>query len=87
MTDVIPTLLKMAIASLFVGAMLSYFGLGLETILAEFNLTPSEFYGLLWQFVEWALPNMVLGAIIIVPIWLIIILILPARTPYDPPRY
>lgn len=71
------TLAKIAVGSLVVGTILSHFGITIEVVLREAGLTPERLNELVRQAVAWALPNMALGAIIILPVWLVILLLRP----------
>ena len=73
------TLVKIAIASLIVGAVLTRFDLSAEQILLELGFTPENVMEALEKGVQWALPNIVLGSIVIVPVWLVVYLFRPPR--------
>jgi hypothetical protein len=70
---------KIAVVSLITGAALSAFDLSAADILERLGLTPETALDLARQGLEWALPNVVLGSIIIVPIWLVVYLLRPPR--------
>ena len=71
------TLVKVAVASLIVGTILAHFGITADQILKEAGITPERLAELMRQGVAWALPNVLLGALIIVPIWLVVYLFRP----------
>lgn len=71
--------IKIAIASVVMGAALSYFDITAVQILAHAGLTPERIAELAGQALEWALPNMVLGSIVIVPLWCLAYLFRPPR--------
>ena len=71
------TLVKVAVASLIVGTILQHFGITAEQILKDFGLTPERLVDLMRQGFSWALPNLLLGMLIIVPVWLVIFLFRP----------
>lgn len=79
MMSLISTLVKIAIASLITGAVLSAMNLSAQDILAQVGMTPEELYRLLVKGTEWALPNILLGSFVIVPIWLMVLLFRPPR--------
>ena len=56
---------------------LSFFNISAEDILASVGLSPLELWIYLHLFIDWAIPNMILGAFIVVPIWLVIYLLRP----------
>ncbi|MEO1700982.1 MAG: DUF6460 domain-containing protein [Pseudomonadota bacterium] len=65
--------------STIVGAGLRAFDVTAQDVLAEIGLTPERILELLQQGVAWALPNMILGSMIIVPIWCVIFILRPPR--------
>lgn len=76
-------LVKIVVASLIVGTILSHFGMTAEMLLGTVGLTPERVAELLRQAVAWALPNIALGSIVIVPIWFVMLLFQPPREPKD----
>jgi len=71
------TLVKIAVASLIVGTILQHFGITADQVLKDFGLTPERLIELFRQGFAWALPNLLLGLLIIVPVWLVIFLFRP----------
>ncbi|HEY2231031.1 MAG TPA: hypothetical protein VGI22_25510 [Xanthobacteraceae bacterium] len=61
------TLVKVAVASLIVGTILAHFGITTEQVIKEFGLSQDRIMELARQGVTWALPNLLLGALVIVP--------------------
>jgi len=74
------TLIKVAVASLIVGTILQHFGITADQILNELGLTPERLMELFRQGFAWALPNVLLGSLIIVPVWLVVFLFRPPGT-------
>jgi hypothetical protein len=74
------TLVKVAVASLIVGTILQHFGITAEKILADVGITPERLMELARQGLAWALPNVLLGSMIIVPVWLVVFLFRPPGT-------
>lgn len=72
-------LLKLVLASLIAGALMNLFGLSAERILASIGLTPPEAWEHLARFIAWAIPNVLLGAVIILPLWFFAYLFIPPR--------
>lgn len=71
------TLVKIAVASLIVGTILSHFGITAEALLRETGVTPervTEYGRRAW---DWAAPNLMLGAIVILPVWFLVFLFRP----------
>ncbi len=73
------TLVKVTVASLVVGTTMTHFGITTETLLRQVGLTPERAMELAQQAVSWALPNLTLGALVIVPAWFMIFLFRPPR--------
>ena len=71
------TLIKVAIASLIVGTVLAHFGITADQVLKDMGLTPERVAELARQGLSWALPNLLLGSLIIVPVWLVVFLFRP----------
>jgi hypothetical protein len=71
------TLVKVAVASLIVGTILSHFGITAEALFREAGVTPERVYDVGRRAFDWAAPNVLLGAIVILPIWFLIFLFRP----------
>jgi len=71
------TLVKVAVASLIVGTVLAHFGITADQILKDMGITPERLSELARQGFAWALPNLLLGMLIIVPVWLVVFLFRP----------
>ena len=74
------TLVKIAVASLIVGTVLAHFGITADQVLKDMGVTPERLSELARQAFAWALPNVLLGALIIVPVWLVGFLFRPPGT-------
>lgn len=70
---------KIIFASLIVGAGLSLFDVTANDVLSKAGLTPQEVGELLTKGVEWALPNIMLGSMVIIPIWVLTFMLRPPR--------
>jgi hypothetical protein len=75
------TLIKVLIASLIVGTVLAHFGISTSQLLQSVGLAPdkleSQLADLARDSMSWALPNLLLGALIIIPVWFVIFLLRP----------
>ncbi len=71
------TLAKIAVASLIVGSILAHFGITAQSLMKEFGLSAERVVELGRQGLEWALPNMLLGSLIILPVWFLVYLFRP----------
>jgi ABC-type multidrug transport system permease subunit len=72
-------LLKLTLASLISGALMNLFGMSAERLLASVGLTPLELWAYVMRAIAWAVPNIVLGALIILPLWFVAFLFIPPR--------
>ena len=79
MIHFLSTIFKIALASLIVGAVLTFFHINAETVLNAVGLSPMQLWIYLQLFIDWAIPNIVLGAFIVVPVWLLIYVVRPPR--------
>jgi H+/Cl- antiporter ClcA len=76
----ISTLVKVAVASLIVGTVLAHFGITADQVLKDMGVTPERLTELARQTFAWALPNVLLGSLIIVPVWFVAFLFRPPGT-------
>ncbi|WP_394691853.1 DUF6460 domain-containing protein [Hoeflea sp.] len=79
MLRVLSAIIKIGLASLATGVVLSALNISAAELLAEIGLTPENVFELLQQGAAWAIPNIVLGSLVIVPIWLVTYLLRPPR--------
>lgn|GEM_PF-259346 len=77
MQSFLRTLVKVAVASLIVGTILAHFGITTDQIVREFGLSQDRIMELARQGITWALPNLLLGSLVIVPVWLVVYLFRP----------
>jgi hypothetical protein len=71
-------LAKLIVVSLITGAVLSAMNLTAESVLAHVGLTP-ERLELFQRGVSWAVPNIILGTMVILPIWFVVFLLTPPK--------
>ena len=81
--DFVRTLVKLAVGSLILGSVLAYFGVTPEKLLGALGLSPEQAMELARRGIDWALPNLTLGALVIVPVWLVVYLFCPPRPRID----
>ncbi|UJW76149.1 hypothetical protein IM739_06600 [Rhizobium sp. SL42] len=79
MRGLLSGLIKIALASLIAGSFLSFFGLSPRAVLDYFGVTPDEIHAAMIAGFGWAAPRMLLGAMIVLPLWLITYILLPPR--------
>ena len=71
------TLVKVAVASLVVGTIMSHFGITVDQLMREFGLSTERVEEYARRGLAWALPNVLLGSIIIIPVWFVVFLFRP----------
>jgi len=75
--DFLRAVVKVLVASLIVGTILTHFGITPEALMRGFGLSPDRLLELGRRGVAWLLPSMVMGALVILPIWFLIFLFRP----------
>ena len=71
------TVVKVLVASLIVGTVLAHFGITTDELIKAAGLSPDHIGELARQGVAWALPTVLLGALVIVPVWFVFYLFRP----------
>jgi hypothetical protein len=69
--------IKIVLASLVVGTILAHFGITVDRMMSELGLTAEQIENYARRGIAWALPNLMLGALVIVPVWFVIFLFRP----------
>jgi hypothetical protein len=77
------TLFKVTVASLTVGALMAHFGITSDDVVARAGVSPERLMDLARQGLTWALPNLFLGSLVILPVWFVIYLFRPPRARSD----
>jgi len=77
------TLIKVTVASLVVGTVMAHFGITPDHLMKAAGLSQERVIELARQGVAWALPNLLLGSLVIVPVWFVIYLIRPPTARSD----
>jgi hypothetical protein len=71
------TVVKVLIASMIVGTILGHFGIGTEQLIKMTGLSPERIEDLARAGLAWALPNLLLGSLVIVPVWFLFYIFRP----------
>lgn len=79
MFQFLSTIFKIAVASLILGAGLSLFEITAADLLAKVGMTPESVWEQTSRAIDWAIPNIILGSLIVVPVWIVIYLFRPPR--------
>jgi hypothetical protein len=67
------TIIKLVIASLLVGLALSFLDLDPQALLAGLGETALKVFEIAVRIVEWSAKFIILGAAVVIPIWLVVI--------------
>ena len=73
------TLIKVMLASFVLGVLLAFFNIEPKELLENFGETIQSIFEIVARIVEWVVKYILLGVVVVVPIWLIFILIGKAR--------
>jgi hypothetical protein len=65
------------VASLIVGTVLTHFGITAKQIIRELGLSTERIEDYARQGIAWAWPNLLLGSMIIIPVWFVVFLFRP----------
>jgi uncharacterized membrane protein YdcZ (DUF606 family) len=71
------TIVKVVLASLIVGTILAHFGLTAEDLTQAAGFSTDHLRHMAREGIIWALPNMLLGSLVIVPVWFLAYLMRP----------
>ena len=71
------TLLKILVASLVTGIILNHYGITPDDLVRYSGMTREQLQERAQQAIAWALPNVTLGALVVVPLWFLIYLFRP----------
>ena len=71
------TLIKILVASLVTGIILNHYGFTPDDLVRYSGMTREQLEERARQAIAWALPNVMLGALVIVPLWFLIYLFRP----------
>ena len=70
-------LFRTLVASLIVGTVLTHFGITAKQIIRELGLSTERIEDYARQGIAWAWPNLLLGSMIIIPVWFVVFLFRP----------
>jgi hypothetical protein len=77
------TAVKVLLASLIVGTILGHFGLTAHELMEAAGLSTDRIEHIARHGVAWALPNLLLGSLVIIPVWFLAYLFRPPREGRD----
>jgi len=73
------TLIKVLLFSFVIGVLISFFEITPQALLENFGETVQSIFELVAGAVEWAVQYILIGAVVVVPIWLIFFVFSKAR--------
>jgi hypothetical protein len=73
-------LIKLALASLIAGTLLSLFGITPRAVLDGFGVTAQDLQDGFIAAFAWTAPRMLMGALVIIPLWFVTYMLLPPRS-------
>ncbi|HEY4136672.1 MAG TPA: DUF6460 domain-containing protein [Alphaproteobacteria bacterium] len=73
--NVLSTVFKLLLVSLIVGLVMHWLGVTPRSLIANFGATVENLFGTLARFIAWAIDYILIGAVIVVPVWLIVFLL------------
>jgi len=73
------SLIKVLLASFVIGVLLAFFNIDPTELLENFGETIQSIFEIVARVIEWAVKYVLLGAVLVVPIWLILFFISKAR--------
>ncbi len=68
----VSTIIKLAIGSLLLGMLLAAFSISPQELLEDLGGTVVSIFNALASILEWAVQYILLGAVVVVPIWLVL---------------
>jgi acetyl-CoA acetyltransferase len=77
LTPILRTLVKVLVASLVVGTILAHFGITAEQLMRATGFSAERLEEIARRGFSWAWPNVLLGSLVIVPIWFLAYLFRP----------
>ena len=75
--NALSTLIKFILVAVLIGAVLNQFDISADQVLADVGFTPQHIMSMVHEGFDWALPHFLLGALVLIPIWLVLFLLKP----------
>ncbi len=77
--NALSTAIKFILVAVLIGAVLNEFDISANEVLTDIGFTPQHIMAIFREGVDWALPHFLLGALVLIPIWVVIFLLKPPR--------
>ncbi len=65
------TIIKIVLFSFVIGLLLSFFDVNPAQLLRNFGATAEQIFKIVADIIEWGVKYVLLGAVVVIPIWLI----------------
>ncbi len=78
--NITSTIIKVVVWSLVIGLLLAAFDIQPKALLEGLGETVQSIFDLVASFIEWTVPYILLGAVVVIPIWLIMAAIRIAKS-------
>ena len=78
---IVPTLLRLALLSFIVGIIFAAFGIDPVNLWKEFGATIQQAWQLVFDFIQWGSGYAIVGAIVVLPVWIIYRLMMAVTRP------
>jgi hypothetical protein len=66
------TIIKLVLFSFVIGLLLSFFDIDPAELLKNFGATAEKIFEIVADIIEWGVKYVLLGAVVVIPIWLVI---------------
>ena len=76
------TVVRILLLCLVVGLIISIFDISPEGVLGLLGSTVERIFSTIAGVVQWAVPYMLIGAVVVIPIWVVVYIIRVARSRY-----
>jgi len=78
--DIKDTVIKIVLFSFVIGLVISFFDINPKELLANFGDTVQSIFGIVARVIEWGVKYVLLGAVVVVPVWLVFFLLGKLKT-------
>lgn len=72
-------LIKLALASLLAGSLLSLIGVTPRSVIESIGITPQQLQDGVVNALAWSAPRLLMGAVVILPVWFLTYILAPPR--------
>ncbi|THV23651.1 DUF6460 domain-containing protein [Peteryoungia ipomoeae] len=80
MQALIAGMIKLALASLLAGSLLSVVGVTPRSVIESMGVTPQDLQNGILNALAWTAPRLLMGAVVILPVWFLTYILAPPRS-------